>query len=173
MRLQREKEMRLRVLKPGVEICPETKIDSPLDSHNGIALYLATDAEIGHTLVHLLPGFEDGGLEKLQKLVEFHKKCLGLQTRCGRYEEFLFFSEPFPLGEFMFEWLERRERISLPDALKHIIQLLKILQQAHEENIFHGRITPKTLLLERMNTSYVHTRYGIQCDAAPWSRRHG
>ncbi|GEM_PF-2159615 len=146
--------MRLRVLKPGVEICPELKIDSPLDSHNGIAMYLASDSELGHTLLHLLPDFEDGSLEKLQKISQFYNDHLGMQTRCGRYEEFLFFSEPFPLGEFMFEWLERRERILLPEALKHIIKLLKVLQEAHDENIFHGRITPKSILLERVSSSY-------------------
>ncbi|MBO4351052.1 MAG: hypothetical protein J6A01_08920 [Proteobacteria bacterium] len=146
--------MRLRVLKPGVVICPELKIDSSLDSHNGVAQYLASDKELGHALLHLLPDFEDGSLEKLQKISQFYQNHLGIQTRCGRYEEFLFLSEPFPLGEFMFEWLERRERILLPEALKHIIKLLKVLQEAHDENIFHGRITPKSILLERVSSSY-------------------
>ena len=90
--------MRLRELKNGVQICPEITLDSLLYTHNSIALYLASDTDSGHTLVHLLPDIEDASLEVLQKVVEFYKDNLKLETRCGRFEEFLYFSEPFPLG---------------------------------------------------------------------------
>lgn len=141
--------MRLRKLKNGTQICPEIRLDSLLDTHHGIALYLATDKEYGHALVHVLPDFEGESLTKLETAAEFYTKILNQKARCGRHEEFLFFSEPFPLGEFMFEWLERRGRIGLAEALKRIIGLLKVLDQAREKGIYHGRITPKMILMER------------------------
>lgn len=143
--------MRLRELKNGTQICPEIQLDSLLDTHHGIAIYLASDKEYGHALVHVLPDFEGESLKKLEASTEFYTKTLNLKARCGRYEEFLYFSEPFPLGEFMFEWLERRGRVGLSDALTHIIGLLKILEQAREKGIAHGRITPKLVLMERTN----------------------
>ena len=141
--------MRLRELKKGTQICPEIRLDSLLDTHHGISLYLASDTEYGHALVHVLPDFEGDSLKKLENAAEFYVKSRHLKARCGRYEEFLFFSEPFPLGEFMFEWLERRGRVGLAEALKRVIGLLKLLEQAREKGITHGRITPKLVLMER------------------------
>ncbi len=165
--------MRLRELKNGVQICPEITLDSLLYTHNSIALYLASDTDSGHTLVHLLPDIEDASLEVLQKVVEFYKDNLKLETRCGRFEEFLYFSEPFPLGEYMFEWLERRERVALPEALKRIISLLKILQQAHEKDIYNGRITPQSVLLERSGVAFGLRMMGLGvAQALPPSLRY-
>ncbi len=146
--------MRLRELPNGVQISAELRLDSPLYTHNGIAQYLASDSELGHALLHIMPDFEENSLETLERVVSFYEEVLNVKARCGRYEEFLYFSEPFPLGEYMFEWLERRERVSLPDAIKRIISLLKTLDNAHSRGIYHGRITPQTVLLERSGEAF-------------------
>ncbi len=152
--------MRLRELSGGVRICPEIRLDSPLYTHNEIALYLASDNSMGHTLVHMLPS-ETASYTKLEEAVEFYRTTLHVETRCGKYEEFIFFSEPFPLGEYMFEWLERRERVSLAEALKRIIELLKTLNLAHEKGIYHGRITPQSVLLERTESTLALRMMGL------------
>ena len=144
--------MRFRDLDNGVRICPEIRLDSKLYTHNGIALYLASDDSAGHTLVHLLSA-SSASYEKIEAVVEFYRTELHLETRCGHYEEFIFFSEPFPLGEYMFEWLERRERVSLAEALKRVIELLKTLNIAHEKGLYNGRITPQSILLERTGST--------------------
>lgn len=140
--------MQLRELSGGTRICPEIQLNSIFYSHNHVVSYLALDDIIGHSLVHLIPA-EGSSLAALEKVVQFYRNILNIETRCGQFEEFLYFSEPFPLGEFMFEWLERRERVSLADALKRVVSFLKILTQAHERGIYHGRITPQSILLER------------------------
>ena len=141
--------MELNKLKVGAEISFDIRIDSPLDSQNGIDTYLASDKQIGHVLVHLIPDTGNQALNQLQKAVDFYHDVLELECRCGRVNEGLYFAEPFPLGEFMFEWLEKRERVSLPEAIKRVIAQLKILQMASDEGIHHGRLTPKSILLER------------------------
>ena len=146
--------MKLRKIKNGVWISPEIRLDAPLDAHNGIATYLATDEKLGNTLVSMFPESEGAQPEQLQKTVDFYRDVLHLETRCGKYEEFIYFSEPFPLGEYMFEWLERRERVSLAEAIKRVIAQLKILYAANERGLYHGRLTPKTILLERTNESF-------------------
>ena len=146
--------MRLRELKSGTRICPEIRLNAHLDTHNGIARYLASDSESGHVLVHAIPDFENDSFAKLEKVADFYRTELKLDVRCGHFEEFLYFSEPFPLGEFMFEWLERRERVQVSEALKRIIDLLKVLQAAHAKGICHGRITPQSILLERSDLAF-------------------
>ncbi|MBQ9241713.1 MAG: hypothetical protein IJ165_00545 [Proteobacteria bacterium] len=146
--------MRLRELKSGTRICPELRLNAHLDTHNGIARYLASDSESGHVLVHIIPDFENDSYAQLEKAAKFYREDLSCDVRCGHYEEFLYFSEPFPLGEFMFEWLERRERVQLPEALKRIISLLKVLHTAHSKGIYHGRITPQSLLMERSDIAF-------------------
>lgn len=146
--------MRLRKLKNGTCINETISIDTLLNTHNGIATYLATDSKNGHQLLHLFPDFEDNAIDKLKKNVAFHKTHFKHDTQCGQFEEFLFFSEPFPLGEFLFEWLEKRERVSVTDAISRILKVLQILSQAHECGIYHGRITPQNILLERTSDSF-------------------
>ncbi|MBQ9396409.1 MAG: hypothetical protein IJU23_12975 [Proteobacteria bacterium] len=144
--------MQLRELSSGTRICPETRLDSLFYSHNNVVSYLALDDVIGHSLAHLIPA-ECSSLAILEKVVQFYRDALHIETRCGQFEEFYYFSEPFPLGEFMFEWLERRERVSVTEALKRIVAFLKILTQAHEIGLYHGRITPQSILLERTDVS--------------------
>lgn len=149
--------MRLRSLKNGVQISSDIRIDSPLESHRGIATYLASHKQYGHALVHILPDFDDSAekpLDVLAKAAEFYRNNLGIQAECGVYEEFIYFCETFPLGEYMFEWLERHERVTATEAIKRVIQLLKTLTAAHEQGLFHGRITPKSLLLERTGDAF-------------------
>ncbi|MBQ4361227.1 MAG: hypothetical protein II767_13335 [Proteobacteria bacterium] len=146
--------MRLRELKSGTRLCPEIRLNAHLDTHNGIARYLASDTESGHVLVHVIPDFENDSFAQLEKVAAFYRSDLNCDVRCGHFEEFLYFSEPFPLGEFMFEWLERRERVPLPDALKRIITLLKTLHNAHSKGIYNGRITPQSLLMERSDLAF-------------------
>lgn len=146
--------MRLRKLKNGTCINETITIDTLLNTHNGIATYLASDSKNGHQLLHLFPDFEDNAIDKLKKNVAFHKTHFKHDTQCGQFEEFLFFSEPFPLGEFLFEWLEKRERVSVTDAISRILKILQILSQAHECGIYHGRITPQNILLERTSDSF-------------------
>ena len=146
--------MRLRELKSGTRLCPEIRLNAHLDTHNGIARYLASDTENGHVLVHIIPDFENDSFAQLEKVAAFYRSDLNCDVRCGHFEEFLYFSEPFPLGEFMFEWLERRERVPLPDALKRIISLLKTLHNAHSKGIYNGRITPQSLLMERSDLAF-------------------
>lgn len=146
--------MRLRELKSGTRLCPEIRLNAHLDTHNGIARYLASDTENGHVLVHVIPDFENDSFAQLEKVAAFYRSDLNCDVRCGHFEEFLYFSEPFPLGEFMFEWLERRERVPLPDALKRIITLLKTLHNAHSKGIYNGRITPQSLLMERSDLAF-------------------
>lgn len=146
--------MQLKELKSGVQLCAEIRIDSPLDAHHDIALYLATDTQIGHSLVHVLPDVSLDSLQNLQKTAAFYRAHLQCDVRAGHYEDLLYFAEPFPLGEFMYEWLERRERIKPSEAIKRVIALLRELQTAHENGIFHGRITPKSILFEQDQSSY-------------------
>ena len=146
--------MRLRELKSGTRLCPEIRLNAHLDTHNGIARYLASDTESGHVLVHIIPDFENDSFAQLEKVAAFYRSDLNCEVRCGHFEEFLYFSEPFPLGEFMFEWLERRERVPLADALKRIIALLKTLHNAHSKGIYNGRITPQSLLMERSDLAF-------------------
>ena len=146
--------MRLRELKSGTRLCPEIRLNAHLDTHNGIARYLASDTENGHVLVHVIPDFENDSFAQIEKVAAFYRSDLNCDVRCGHFEEFLYFSEPFPLGEFMFEWLERRERVPLPDALKRIITLLKTLHNAHSKGIYNGRITPQSLLMERSDLAF-------------------
>ncbi len=153
--------MRLRELQSGTQICPEIKLDALLYAHNGIALYLATDTEYKHALVHIIPDLEASSQTKLQEIADFYDSVLNQETRHGQFEEFLYFSEQFPLGEYMFEWLERRERVSIPVALKRVISMLKVLQQAHEHGLYHGRITPQSVLLERSEEIFGLRMMGI------------
>lgn len=149
--------MRLRSLQSGVQISPDITINSPLESHRGIATYLASHKKYGHALVHVLPDFDDSAvapISVLEKAADFYRNVLKIDAECGNYEEFLYFAEMFPLGEYMFEWLERRERVVPKEAIKRVISLLKILTSAHEHGLFHGRITPKSLLLERTGDAF-------------------
>ena len=153
--------MRLRELKRGTVISDALRVESPLDSHNGIATYLAEDSECGHVLLHLFPEFDENSLPKIENAVAFQRNVLHNVSRGGRYEEFLYFSEPFPLGEFLFEWLERRERVSVPEAIKRVLKILQILQQAHETGLYHGRITPKSILMERSSDAFALRLMGL------------
>ncbi len=150
--------MRLRSLQSGVKISSDITINSQLESHRGIATYLASHRKYGHALVHILPDFSEDSdvspLSTLEKAAEFYRKELNIDAECGVYEEFLYFSETFPLGEYMFEWLERRERVILKEAIKRVIGLLKTLTAAHAQGLFHGRITPKSILLERTGDAF-------------------
>ena len=149
--------MRLRSLKSGEQISADIRIDSPLESHRGIATYLASHKQYGHALVHILPDFDDAAekpLDILKKSAAFYQNNLGIQAECGVYEEFLYFCETFPLGEYMFEWLERHERVSPNEAIKRVIQLLKTLTAAHDVGLYHGRVTPKSILLERTGDAF-------------------
>ena len=153
--------MQLRELKSGTAISPEIRIDSALDFHGGISLYLASGPNCGHQLVHVLGDYAPDALDRLREAEEFYRDDLEVAVEQGRHEELLYFSEPFPLGEFMFEWLERRERIRVSEALKRVVRLLKVLQKAHDRGLYHGRITPKSILLEQVGNSYRLRLMGI------------
>lgn len=149
--------MRLKSLKNGVQISAEIRIDSPLESHQGIATYLGSHDRHGHVLVHIFSEVDDAldtPLDILTHAASFYKDYLGIPAECGSYEEFFYFCETFPLGEYMFEWLERRERVMPDEAIKRVISLLKVLMAAHRDGIFHGRVTPKSLLLERTGEAF-------------------
>ncbi len=149
--------MRLRTLKRGILLTSDITIDTPLESHRGIATYFATHKKHGHVLVHLLPDFDESAespIKILERAVSFYRDTLHLEAGCGVYEELLYFWEPFPLGEYMFEWLERRERVVRSEAIKRIIALLKTLDEAHAAGLFHGRITPKSVLMERTGDAF-------------------
>lgn len=140
--------MRLIKIENGTIVSNEIRIDAILEQDSDVDLYLASDASYGHALLHLMPA-ENHAFEALEKAVKFQSDVLHNSVRCGKYEDALYFSEPFPLGEFMFEWLEKRERVSIAEAIKRVIKLLHVLQKAHSVEIFHGKITPKTILMQR------------------------
>ena len=144
----------MRKLKNGVYICPEIRLDAYFDVHNGIATYLATDEKAGNALVSMYLASEGASSSELEKAVSFYRDTLHLDARCGTYEDFVYFSEPFPFGEYMYEWLERRERVPLVEAIKRVISLLKVLSLAHAAGLYHGRLTPNSVLLERTGDTF-------------------
>ncbi|MFA5625725.1 MAG: hypothetical protein WC966_11835 [Bradymonadales bacterium] len=146
--------MNLRELKAGTLIDNEITLRSLLESHRGITRYLGTYRGNLHVLVHVLPNNTVEGLAALNQAVRVGNELQAANARCGVYEEFLYFSEIFPLGEYLFEWLERRERVTTTEALRRIISLLKVLVQAHELGVYHGRISPKTVLIERSGAAF-------------------
>ena len=146
--------MRLRELKVGTEISEGIVVKKLLDSHGGISTYLASRGEGDHFLLFILPDFGEESLAQLNKSVKFAKDTTKKEVFCGIFEEFLYFCQPFPDGEFVYEWLERHERLSLLVALKMVVSLLRTLVLAHSQGIFHGRISPKTVLIESQNFGF-------------------
>lgn len=145
--------MQITEIKKGTRVSDDIRTDSFLELSGGVAQYLASDDTYGHALLHIMPA--DGHDEEaLKKTAQFQSETLHNEVRCGKYDDTIFFSEPFPLGEFMFEWLERRERVAIAEAIKRIIKLLHVLQKAHENQIFHGHITPKTILMQRTSDAF-------------------
>lgn len=145
--------MQITDIKKGTRVSNDIRTDSFLELSGGVAQYLASDDAYGHALLHVMPA--DGhNYEALEKTTQFQSETLHNEVRCGKFEDALFFSEPFPLGEFMFEWLERRERVAIAEAIKRIIKLLHVLHKAHEKKIFHGHITPKTVLMQRTSDTF-------------------
>ena len=140
--------MQITEIKKGTRVSDDIRTDSFLELSGDVAQYLASDDTYGHALLHIMPA-EGHDEEALKKTAQFQSETLHNEVRCGKYDDTIFFSEPFPLGEFMFEWLERRERVAIAEAIKRIIKLLHVLQKAHENQIFHGHITPKTILMQR------------------------
>ena len=151
----------MRKLKNGVYICPEIRLDAYFDVHNGVATYLATDEKVGNALVSMYLASEGASCRELAKAVSFYRDVLHLEARCGTYEDFVYFSEPFPFGEYMYEWLERRERVPLIEAIKRVISLLKTLSLAHAAGLYHGRLTPNSVLLERTGDTFELRMMGL------------
>ena len=145
--------MQITEIKKGTRVSDDIRTDSFLELSGDVAQYLASDDTYGHALLHIMPA-EGHDEEALKKTAQFQSETLHNEVRCGKYDDTIFFSEPFPLGEFMFEWLERRERVAIAEAIKRIIQLLHVLQKAHENQIFHGHITPKTILMQRTSDAF-------------------
>lgn len=145
--------MQITEIKKGTRISDDIRTDSFLELSGDVAQYLASDDTYGHALLHIMPA-EGHDEEALKKTAQFQSETLHNEVRCGKYDDTIFFSEPFPLGEFMFEWLERRERVAIAEAIKRIIKLLHVLQKAHENQIFHGHITPKTILMQRTSDAF-------------------
>ena len=145
--------MQITEIKKGTRVSDDIRTDSFLELSGGVAQYLASDDTYGHALLHIMPA-EGHDEEALKKTAQFQSETLHNEVRCGKYDDTIFFSEPFPLGEFMFEWLERRERVAIAEAIKRIIKLLHVLQKAHENQIFHGHITPKTILMQRTSDAF-------------------
>ena len=145
--------MQITEIKKGTRVSDDIRTDSFLELSGGVAQYLASDDTYGHALLHIMPA-EGHDEEALKKTAQFQSETLHNEVRCGKYYDTIFFSEPFPLGEFMFEWLERRERVAIAEAIKRIIKLLHVLQKAHENQIFHGHITPKTILMQRTSDAF-------------------
>ncbi len=145
--------MQITEIKKGTRVSDDIRTDSFLELSGGVAQYLASDDTYGHALLHIMPA-EGHDEEALKKTAQFQSETLHNEVRCGKYDDTIFFSEPFPLGEFMFEWLARRERVAIAEAIKRIIKLLHVLQKAHENQIFHGHITPKTILMQRTSDAF-------------------
>ena len=145
--------MQITEIKKGTRVSDDIRTDSFLELSGRVAQYLASDDTYGHALLHIMPA-EGHDEEALKKTAQFQSETLHNEVRCGKYDDTIFFSEPFPLGEFMFEWLERRERVAIAEAIKRIIKLLHVLQKAHENQIFHGHITPKTILMQRTSDAF-------------------
>lgn len=145
--------MQITEIKKGTRVSDDIRTDSFLELSGDVAQYLASDDTYGHSLLHIMPA-EGHDEEALKKTAQFQSETLHNEVRCGKYDDTIFFSEPFPLGEFMFEWLERRERVAIAEAIKRIIKLLHVLQKAHENRIFHGHITPKTILMQRTSDAF-------------------
>ena len=145
--------MQITEIKKGTRVSDDIRTDSFLELSGDVAQYLASDDTYGHALLHVMPA-EGHDEEALNKTAQFQSETLHNEVRCGKYDDTIFFSEPFPLGEFMFEWLERRERVAIAEAIKRIIKLLHVLQKAHENQIFHGHITPKTILMQRTSDAF-------------------
>ena len=145
--------MQITEIKKGTRVSDDIRTDSFLELSGGVAQYLASDDTYGHALLHIMPA-EGHDEDALKKTAQFQSETLHNEVRCGKYDDTIFFSEPFPLGEFMFEWLERRERVAIAEAIKRIIKLLHVLQKAHENQIFHGHITPKTILMQRTSDAF-------------------
>lgn len=145
--------MQITEIKKGTRVSDDIRTDSFLELSGDVAQYLASDDTYGHALLHIMPA-EGHDEEALKKTAQFQSETLHNEVRCGKYDDTIFFSEPFPLGEFMFEWLERRERVAIAEAIKRIIKLLHVLQKAHENQIFHGHITPKTILMQRTSDAF-------------------
>lgn len=145
--------MQITEIKKGTRVSDDIRTDSFLELSGDVAQYLASDDTYGHALLHIMPA-EGHDEEALKKTAQFQSETLHNEVRCGKYDDTIFFSEPFPLGEFMFEWLERRERVAIAEAIKRIIKLLHVLQKAHDNQIFHGHITPKTILMQRTSDAF-------------------
>lgn len=145
--------MQITEIKKGTRVSDDIRTDSFLELSGDVAQYLASDDTYGHALLHIMPA-EGHDEEALKKTAQFQSETLHNEVRYGKYDDTIFFSEPFPLGEFMFEWLERRERVAIAEAIKRIIKLLHVLQKAHENQIFHGHITPKTILMQRTSDAF-------------------
>ena len=145
--------MQITEIKKGTRVSDDIRTDSFLELSGDVAQYLASDDTYGHALLHIMPA-EGHDEEALKKTAQFQSETLHNEVRCGKYDDTIFFSEPFPLGEFMFEWLERRERVAIAEAIKRIIKLLHVLQKAHENQIFHGHITPKTISMQRTSDAF-------------------
>ena len=145
--------MQITEINKGTRVSDDIRTDSFLELSGDVAQYLASDDTYGHALLHIMPA-EGHDEEALKKTAQFQSETLHNEVRCGKYDDTIFFSEPFPLGEFMFEWLERRERVAIAEAIKRIIKLLHVLQKAHENQIFHGHITPKTILMQRTSDAF-------------------
>ena len=145
--------MQITEIKKGTRVSDDIRTDSFLELSGAVPQYLASDDTYGHALLHIMPA-EGHDEEALKKTAQFQSETLHNEVRCGKYDDTIFFSEPFPLGEFMFEWLERRERVAIAEAIKRIIKLLHVLQKAHENQIFHGHITPKTILMQRTSDAF-------------------
>ena len=145
--------MQITEIKKGTRVSDDIRTDSFLELSGDVAQYLASDDTYGHALLHIMPA-EGHDEEALKKTAQFQSETLHNEVRCSKYDDTIFFSEPFPLGEFMFEWLERRERVAIAEAIKRIIKLLHVLQKAHENQIFHGHITPKTILMQRTSDAF-------------------
>lgn len=158
-------------IKKGTRISDAIRTDAFLELSGGVAQYLASDEVYGHALLHIMDA-SGHDLKALEKTAAFQSGALRNEVRCGAFEDKIFFSEPFPLGEFMFEWLERRERVGIAEAIKRMIKLLHVLQKAHDAGIFHGHITPKTILMQRTTDTFELRIMGLGvAQALPKDRR--
>ncbi len=158
-------------IKKGTRISDAIRTDAFLELSGGVAQYLASDEVYGHALLHIMDA-SGHDLKALEKTADFQSGTLRNEVRCGAFEDKIFFSEPFPLGEFMFEWLERRERVGIAEAIKRMIKLLHVLQKAHDAGIFHGHITPKTILMQRTTDTFELRIMGLGvAQALPKDRR--
>ena len=67
----------------------------------------------------------------------------------GESHGWQFFAMEYVPGESLQKWLNRLDKLSLPDSLHIVLACARALQQAHEKDLVHRDIKPDNILITR------------------------